>query len=1369
MPILPRRRVRRLLSVAMRLLLAPALVVPLASSQSRAAPLAPEGVPAPLRPWTAWALHGHETARCPFLHGGGAGQRCAWPSRLALSLDDRVGRFTQRWLVHVEGWVPAPGDDRRWPQEVRVDGAGAAVVSRGGAPSVFLRPGEHVVTGEFRWQALPESLQVPVETGLVSLTLRGRPVRLPDHDDQGRLWLQKGAGAEKAEDRLEILVHRRVTDDIPLILTTRVELNVAGRSREVLLGRALPDRFAPMSLDSRLPARVEPDGRLRVQVRPGGWVVELTARHEGPVAALALPPAGGPWAAEEVWAFDARPDLRLASVEGVVAVDPAQTTLPDEWKRLPAYRLRAEDTMRLAEKRRGDTDPAPDRLRLQRTLWLDFDGRGYTVQDEISGTMRRSWRLEMNPPTVLGRVAVDGRDQFITRVPPSTLAGVEIRQGEARIAADSRLSGGVSKIPAVGWNQDFHEVEGVLHLPPGWRLFAASGVDDVPDTWLRSWSLLDLFLVLIIALAFRRLWGWRWGAVALAALVLAFPEPGAPRWVWFAVLAGEGLRRVVRSARGERVARGYWLAATAALVIVTVPFLVRQVRQGMYPALEQPYHVLGGEVAERLAVVGGELADEARKARAAAELESKDSLLEPAAPSSRSTEPKARGYDLRDIDPKAVVQTGPGLPAWTWRPVRLRWSGPVERTQTVGLTLIPPGLAFALALLRVLLLSLVVARVLGLPASRWAGRFTARASAGGIASLLVAGLATAASPGEALADIPSPEILKELRSRLLEQPACFPACASIPRLAVAAGPTALRARVEVGASAHTAVPLPGAGQDWAPEQVILDGRPAPGLLRTAGGTLWLEVQPGRHQILLEGPLPDRDTVRLPLPLRPHRVEARAEGWTVEGLGEDGLADSTLQLVRARRGPADPARLRSDTLPPFVRVERTLRLGLTWRVETRVVRLTPAGAPVLVEVPLVEGESVTTPGVRVAGGKAVVDLGPQASGVEWRSVLAERPAIRLRAPDVLAWTEVWRLDASPVWHVALDGIPRIHHHDETGAWLPEWRPWPGEEATIAVVRPEGLPGQVLTVDRSDLVVTPGFRATDAALTLRLRSSRGVEHAVTLPDRAQLLSVSIDGTTRPIRQDGRTVTLPIVPGAQSVRLDWRQPGGVAAGFRAPAVGLGVPSVNAEVRIAMSAGRWILFAGGPRVGPSVLFWSLLAVLALVAAGLGRVRLTPLRAGHWLLLGVGLSQVSVAAAAVVVGWLLALGWREARGAAVEEARVFNLAQALLALWTVTALAILFWSIEQGLLGYPEMQITGNGSSWLLLRWFQDRTGEVLPRPWVLSVPLLVYRAAMLAWALWLAVALLRWLRWGWGCFTAGGVWRRRGLVAAAGGRAES
>jgi hypothetical protein len=104
----------------------------------------------------------------------------------------------------------------------------------------------------------------------------------------------------------------------------------------------------------------------------------------------------------------------------------------------------------------------------------------------------------------------------------------------------------------------------------------------------------------------------------------------------------------------------------------------------------------------------------------------------------------------------------------------------------------------------------------------------------------------------------------------------------------------------------------------------------------------------------------------------------------------------------------------------------------------------------------------------------------------------------------------------------------------------------------------------------------------------------------------------------------------------------------------------------------------------------------------------------------------------------------------------MFNLQQLALVGWTLVALGILAVSLYQGLLGAPEMQVHGNGSDAHLLRWFTDRSPPTLPSAWMISVPLLVYRAAMLAWALWIALALLRWLRWGWSAFTAGGTWKK-------------
>jgi len=350
----------------------------------------------------------------------------------------------------------SPGNDKRWPLDVTVDGKRTVVIPREGVPSVELEPGDHVIAGVFAWDSLPESLQVPAQTALLNLVLRAKAIEQPNRDAKGTLWLQKTLTAAEGE-RLDFVVHRRVVDEVPLLLTTRIVLNVAGRNREVLLGKMLPQGFVPMALESQLPARVEPDARLRVQARPGTWTIEVVARSEGPVHEIKRPTPDGPWReGEEVWVFDARTNLRLVEIQGVPAIDPQQTSLPDDWKKLPAYPLDLDDTLRLVERRRGDAEPPPDHLTLERALWLDFDGRGFTASDALSGNLRRASRLEMLPPTVLGRVSIGGKDQFITHLEgDAAKTGVEVRQGDLSVTADSRMIADPLDLPAVGWNHDF--------------------------------------------------------------------------------------------------------------------------------------------------------------------------------------------------------------------------------------------------------------------------------------------------------------------------------------------------------------------------------------------------------------------------------------------------------------------------------------------------------------------------------------------------------------------------------------------------------------------------------------------------------------------------------------------------------------------------------------------------------------------------------------------------------------------------------------------------------------------------------------------------------------------------------------------------
>jgi hypothetical protein len=71
------------------------------------------------------------------------------------------------------------------------------------------------------------------------------------------------------------------------------------------------------------------------------------------------------------------------------------------------------------------------------------------------------------------------------------------------------------------------------------------------------------------------------------------------------------------------------------------------------------------------------------------------------------------------------------------------------------------------------------------------------------------------------------------------------------------------------------------------------------------------------------------------------------------------------------------------------------------------------------------------------------------------------------------------------------------------------------------------------------------STDVTFTANLRSSRGGLHTLTLPVGAELQSVTINGAQQPIRQEGSTVALPLVPGAMSVALGCRQNGGMGHG--------------------------------------------------------------------------------------------------------------------------------------------------------------------------------------------------------------------------------
>ncbi len=1345
-------------------------------SSAHADPLPPDQVPEPLKPWVGWVLDGQKDLQCPYLYNA-AERQCAWPGKLDLQLTASGGTFTQHWDVYGETPVRLPGDAQHWPQQVSTSGNTPLIVTTADAyPSITLAAGSHDISGQFVWDKLPEALFVAPTTGLVNLTVNGAAIASPEFNTAGSLWLSR-APQEASEDGLEVQVFRKVLDAHPLEVTTTIQLRVAGKQRQVELAPVLLDGFIPLTLDSPLPTRMGQDGKLQVQLRPGEWTLKLTGRSPGNLTALALPVSSAPWPSEEVWVFEADASMRQVQVEGVNSVDPSQTRLPEEWASLPAYLMTTGSKMALAEQHRGMAD-SPAQLSLKRQLWLDFDGKGYTLQDQLNGTLAQQSRLEVSPDIHLGRVSIAGQPQLITQQAEGQADGVEVRQRSLALEADSRYTAGRSSPPVSGWQQDLQQVNTTLHLPPGWLLFAASGTDNLPMTWLQQWSLLDLFLVLLVTVASGYLYGWQWGSVAGIALLLTWHQPAAPRFIWLNLLAVTALLRSVPAGAIQTWLERYRWLSLLVLVLIVLPYTIDTVRTALYPQLQGGVGNVGYQQAEVAAVAPAAPAIEEQFDMAAAEpsavpapapmMKSRgnyaaDKMASLGSGSYSSARNAKQQANLRDIDPNSMIQTGPGLPTWQWRQVNLEWSGVIQPDERMGLWLLSPLVHSLLKVLGVLVLLVLAARLallsINLTALWQLVRQPGRWWQTGLLLLVVPWALATPQPAWAetpLVETPDPALLQTLQERLLRAPDCLPDCAQIEQMNLTLAADGLAIRLRIHAATALAVPLPSSQSTWLPSSVWVDNAPTQALRRDAEQQLWVVLAQGQHDVLLQGSLPTRSSLALPLPLKPHRVTWQGEGWQVEGIRDNGVPEAQLQLNRITAS-ADLGLQDMPTLPAFVKVERRLDLGLDWYVTTTVSRVSDSAAPISLSIPLLAGEQPLSEQFTLKDKALQINLKPQQNTLEWTSRLPQTEKLQLTASANNAWLETWRVAASPIWHVEASGLPVNAYEESDAQGTLLWKPWAGETLNLVVNRPSGTAGQTVTLLASQMQVEVGKRARDVSLHLNLQSSRGAQHSISLPDEVVLQSLTIDGTKQAIQQQQGKVVLPLLPRKQEAVLEWQESGAMPLHYSFPAVDVGLPSVNAETSLQLPEDRWVLWAHGPLLGPAVLFWGMLVVLLVLSLLLGRSRVTPLQSWQWLLLGIGLSQSTPLLMVVMAAWLIALAVRAKLSLATWQrpAWQFNTMQVGLAFLTLIALLTLVGAVAKGLLGSPDMQIVGNNSWAQQLQWYQDRVAGVLPQPGVISVPILYYRLLMLAWALWLAVALLGWLRWGWSAINHGGLWQ--------------
>lgn len=653
---------------------------------------------------------------------------------------------------------------------------------------------------------------------------------------------------------------------------------------------------------------------------------------------------------------------------------------------------------------------------------------------------------------------------------------------------------------------------------------------------------------------------------------------------------------------------------------------------------------------------------------------------------------------------------------------------------------------------------------------------------------------------------PNAELLSALQKYLTQPPQCAPGCFSVSSLRVDLSGDHMALVLQIHVQAPVFLPLPVAPAHWVPNRITTNGketfaisvakevRPGGRAQQQVHNSRYREPQillsAGQHTVRLEGMMLAAQELQLNFPWSVNNVDISAPGWKVYGLKGGFLLNNALILKRESqlKDEQKHALWVPKPAPTFVRLHRHFDFDHQLSVTNTLERVAPDQAAITLTIPLLPGETVLNEGLSVGVDGIALNLAAGQNQYTWQSQLvlpgidgakdgaqlsgggkATAAQLRLQAQSDPSIVERWQFSMSTQWHVQFRGLSALPTGGDANPgelWQPMFWPWSGETVEVFGRKPDAVPGYNLTVDRAIYSVSPGLRATNASIDASVYNSVASPFDLELPNGAYDVSLTINGRAFPVPelvdQSNAPVKLaPLLqPGKQQVQVKFQVPNGIAAHYQVPVIALPRPLVNFETKINLPSDRWVLWLSGQGQGPRVTFWVAFVLVLLIAPWIGKKSWIPVRGYEWVLLGLGFSLSFWPGLVGLLLWLIVLQAKPLWSAFIRSPRIYNLAQVVLVALSLWVLVSFVVAVPTSLLANPRMAVTGQYWSGAFV-WYQDRLAVgagVKDEAYaaVLSLPLWVYRVAMMLWCLWLANRMVQWARWGWGRLALGG-WLKR------------
>ena len=1312
-------------------------------------------IPSALIEWKDWVLDDIKDIECPIDYQRGEA-KCTWYRDISIHQSEKKLDFNMSVTLYKDKTkVTLPSAHLAWVKDVKVNrgksGEKAIVLDFNSKPLVILDKGTYSISGSIPWSKNLKSLTLPPSVALVNLYKDSEKVSNFLLDSNARLWLDKTSSSDTIKGTLSVSLYRKVIDGHPIKMKTYLHFSVSGKMRSVILDGILLDSFLPTAIQGSLDATITKDNKLKVEVKAGEWEIILDSYTPQNISILQKPKHTFVYDNQEVWSLQKNPYYRTIEIKGVTAIDPSQSNMPQNWRNLPAF-LVEDKPFEIKELYKSTEQQQKNEFVLKRQIWLDFDGKGYTLSDNLKAQISEVRRLEATSVLDLASVSINGKATLITTVNDSSKnnnaqKGVELRSEHLDIQAFSRYEGNISMPPVNGWDEKFDSAQMTLNLPVGWKLFASFGSDRETYSWIDKWDLMDIFLVLLLSIGIYQLFGLRWSVLATVFIVLLWHESNAPTLIWLILLALLALLRVLNEGKIKKFMKFLMFVAVGIAILQVLSFTVHEIRTALHPQLEKNFHTNFDSSSYESTVATSR--DYINKKRSMSRKENNEEIKMSYAPVKKVNKLESQIMQNR-IDPNAIVQTGIAKPKWTWITHNFYWQSAIASEQRLELWLISPMISKVLKILHIIGMFFLLYMFLREFIQSIIPKLKKHTSLfGGAKALSFMLVFLLLSPNTLRADIPSDTLLQELKNKLTTAPTCLPHCVGIESVELDIVDNRLEINMNISAKETVSVPIFGNRNIWMPSTVTIDDKAAE-LSVDNSANLWIVLSKGSHKIHLSGSILGQEQIILSsvLPLRNIKILSTDASWQVSSDNKSYIEINNLEEQKKKNRE-------KSKIEPMIQVERTLYFGQRWYIDTRVWLTNRIDKPHTLLYSLLPNESILNKEIEEKDGKVLLHLDNNNFQYRWRSSIPITENLELYYPKDSRHLETWQMDISSIWDVSYEGLEPIEQRS-AATLMPRFKPWHGDKLKLTMQKTKAVKGKSLSIESSTVNIVQSERFRDVTLTLGLKSSKASQYSINIANIEELKPTIIDGNNHYLKISNGIISIPLQAKSHNVRLSWREEKGNTQKYIFPQINLNQESVNSSVKLTLPYNRWVLWTAGPTMGPAVLLWGVLLAMLLFSLILGKIKGTPLKTRDWLLLGLGVSTTSVYIMLPVVLWIFALRFREQKGSTLMKWHR-NLTQIGLVVLTFIALVTIVGAISAGLLGNPDMMIAGNNSYSHNLNWYSDRIIGAMAEPTVISVSIWFYRALMLLWAVWIAFSLIKWLKWSWKVFSQGDMWVKR------------